>query len=140
MLPQPIDVRIVTVWDSDEILALYQAAGWWKEWYDPAGLPVLLASSFAFAVAVDTATGRAVGMGRVLSDGVSDGYIQDVVVLPAYRKQEVGKHLITALVNACLAKGVTWIGLVATPGSVPFYEGCGFHLMPGHTPMLYGSG
>ncbi len=140
MLPQPIDVRIVTAWESDEIVALYKAAGWWKEWYDPAGIPVLLARSFAFAVAIDTSTGRAIGMGRVLSDGVSDGYIQDVVVLPSYRKQEVGKHLIAALVEACLSKGVTWIGLIATPGSVPFYEGCGFHPMPGHTPMLYGSG
>jgi len=140
MVSHPVDVRLVTAWESAEIVALYKSAGWWKEWYDPAGVPLLLQRSFAFAVAVDTSTGRAVGMGRVLSDGVSDGYIQDVVVLPEYRHHEVGKQLIDALVKACLSQGVTWVGLVAVPGSVSFYEECGFHPMPGHTPMLYGSG
>jgi len=35
--------------------------------------------SFLFALAIDISTGRAVGMGRVISDGVSDAYIQDLV-------------------------------------------------------------
>ena len=140
MVSHLVDVRVVTQWAVEDIVGLYQAAGWWKEWYDPGGVPVLIRESFAFAVAVDTVTGRAVGMGRVLSDGVSDGYIQDVVVLPEYRKHDVGKRVIAALVKACVSKGVTWVGLIAVPGSVPFYEECGFHPMPGHTPMLYGSG
>jgi aralkylamine N-acetyltransferase len=140
MVSRAVDVRIVTSWKSDDIVSLYKAAGWWKEWYDPAGVPSLIAHSFAFAVAVDTATGQGIGMGRVLSDGVSDGYIQDVVVLPEYRRHDVGKHLIDLLVKTCLERGVTWVGLIAVPGSVSFYEGCGFHPMPGHTPMLYGEG
>jgi aralkylamine N-acetyltransferase len=140
MLSHPVDVRIVTAWKTEEIVGLYKAVGWWKDWYDPAGVPALIQSSFAFAVAVDTVTGRGVGMGRILSDGVSDGYIQDVVVLPEYRRHDVGKQVINALVKTCLSRGVTWIGLVAVPGSVPFYEECGFHPMPGHTPMLYGEG
>lgn len=140
MVSNPVDVRVVTSWKPEEIVALYKAAGWWKEWYDPAGVPMLILKSFAFAVAVDTVSGKAVGMGRVLSDGVSDGYIQDVVVLPEYRHREVGKQVIEVLVQACLERGVTWIGLVATPGSVPFYEDCGFHPMLGHTPMLYRTG
>lgn len=140
MLSNPVEIRIVTSWKQEEIVRLYRAAGWWKEWYDPDGVPVLIEKSFAFAVAVDTRTGVGVGMGRVLSDGVSDGYIQDVVVLPEYRCHDVGKHLIDALVKACLSRGVTWVGLVAVPGSVSFYEECGFRPMVGHTPMLYGEG
>ncbi len=53
-------------------------------------LPRLIRGSFLFAVAVDRKTGHAVGMGRVISDGVSDGYIQDLVVLPEYRKTGIG--------------------------------------------------
>lgn len=138
MNPLSVEVRIVTSWPIDQIVALYKAAGWWKDDYDPAGVPLLMHGSFAFAVAVDTQTKTAVGMGRVISDSASDGYIQDVVVLPAYRKHDVGKHIIDALVRTCLSRGVNWIGLVAVPGSVPFYEECGFTPMPGHTPMLYG--
>jgi GNAT superfamily N-acetyltransferase len=141
MLSHPVDVRIVTAWKTEEIVGLYKAVGWWKDWYDPAGVPLLVEKSFAFAVAVERVSGRAVGMGRVLSDGVSDGYIQDVVVLPEFRKHAVGGEIIRVLVEACVSRGVTWVGLIAVPGSVPFYEACGFRSMLGHTPMLYqGSG
>ena len=141
MVSDEVEVRLVTSWDALEIVALYKAAGWWKDWYDPAGVPSLVEKSFAFAVAVERVSGRAVGMGRVLSDGVSDGYIQDVVVLPEFRKHAVGGEIIRVLVEACVSRGVSWVGLIAVPGSVPFYEACGFRPMPGHTPMLYqGSG
>jgi len=69
---------------------LYRAGGWWKDEYDPAEIPGLIRGSFAFAVAVEEESGRAVGMGRVISDGVSDAYIQDLVVLPEYRSRNVG--------------------------------------------------
>jgi aralkylamine N-acetyltransferase len=77
-----ISVQLVHSWDKIEIANLYRAGGWWKEEYDPDELPRLIQGSFLFAVAVDKKTGRAIGMGRVISDGVSDGYIQDLVVLP----------------------------------------------------------
>ena len=78
--------RLVQAWDGNEIANLYRAGGWWKEEYDPKELSRLILGSFLFVVAADLKTGRAVGMGRVIADGVSDGYIQDLVVLPEYRK------------------------------------------------------
>ncbi len=77
-----IHIAIVSSWDEEEIVALYRAGGWWEDSFDPAGIPALIRGSFAFVVAADTKTGQAVGMGRALSDGVSDAYIQDLVVLP----------------------------------------------------------
>ncbi|MDD1656023.1 MAG: GNAT family N-acetyltransferase, partial [Methanomicrobiales archaeon] len=91
MAGRGIQVREVGAWDTGEIIALYRAGGWWDEkWDSPKEVPALILGSLAFVVATDTSTGKAVGMGRVISDAVSDGYIQDLVVLPEYRGRGVG--------------------------------------------------
>jgi aralkylamine N-acetyltransferase len=135
-----IEIRLVDAWNVEEIAGLYRAGGWWKETYEASGLVPLINGSFAFAVAVDRKTSRLAGMGRVLSDGVSDGYIQDLVVLPVYRKAGIGSKIVVTLVEACKARGVGWIGLIAEPGSESFYESLGFRVMPGHIPMLFSGG
>jgi len=132
-----IEVRLVDVWDVEVIADLYRAGGWWNEEWDPAGLRALIAGSFAFAVAVDPATGRAVGMGRVISDGVSDAYIQDLVVLPGYRSRGVGTMVLSTLLDYCSSAGVTWVALVAEPGTETFYTALGFRRMEGHIPMRW---
>jgi aralkylamine N-acetyltransferase len=132
-----IEVRIVRSWDEEEIAALYKAGGWWKEEYKTEDLPHLIHGSFVFAVATDGKTGRAVGMGRVISDGVSDGYIQDLVVLPKYRRGGVGTQIVAALVTRCLQSGITWIGLIAEPETEKFYRPLGFHPMERHIPLLF---
>ena len=71
-----IEVRLVDVWDVETIADLYRAGGWWNERWDPADLTALIEGSFAFVVAVDRTTGKAVGMGRVISDRCSDGYVR----------------------------------------------------------------
>jgi len=133
------DIRITCVrsWDAGEIVALYRAGGWWKDEYDPAEIPWLIRGSFAFAVAVEEKSGRAVGMGRAISDGVSDAYIQDLVMLPAYQKRGLGKALLSLLLRQCRDTGITWIALVAEPGSEPFYQSLGFTRMEGHVPLIY---
>lgn len=120
-------------------MSLYTAGGWWKEEYKTEDLRHLVRGSFAFAVATDTKTGRAVGMGRVIADGVSDGYIQDLVVLPEYRKAGVGKQIVAVLLSRCLAAGITWIALIAEPDTEKFYLPLGFHPMKKHVPLIYGS-
>jgi GNAT superfamily N-acetyltransferase len=132
-----IEIRLVTSWPEDEIVLLYKAGGWWKDTYDKAGIHPLISGSFAFAVAVDQKTGKSIGMGRVLSDNVSDAYIQDVVVLAPYRGQNLGKKIVQTLIDVCLAKGIQWIGLIAEPGSSQFYTDLGFKLMEHYVPMLY---
>ncbi|MFZ2455059.1 MAG: GNAT family N-acetyltransferase [Candidatus Altiarchaeia archaeon] len=134
-----IDIRLVRKWPSREIIALYDAGCWWDD-ADSGSIQKIISGSFAFAVAVDEKTGKAIGMGRALSDGASDAYLQDVIVLPAYRKQDIGKKIVAALVEYCLAKKVTWISLIAEPGSEKFYSGLGFKDMEGHTPMKYKGG
>jgi len=129
-------IQLVTSWPIEEIVALYKAGHWWREWYHTSQISSLIAQSFAFAVAVDTTTGKAVGMGRVLSDGISDAYIQDVVLLPKYRKYGLGTKLVQMLISQCKKCGIHWIGCIAEPGIEQFYKELGFRPMKGHTAML----
>lgn len=136
-MAEDIAVKIVTSWDSGEISALYRAGGWWKEEHRVEELPHLIRGSFAFAVATDTETGHAVGMGRVIADGVSDAYIQDLVVLPEYRKSGIGREIVSVLITRCLQAGISWISLIAEPGTEKFYLPLGFRLMERHVPLIY---
>lgn len=136
MAQHKIEIMIVDSWPVDELVLLYKAAGWWKEHYKPGGITHLIEGSFAFAVAIDEKTGKAVGMGRAISDGVSDAYIQDVVVLEEIRGQGIGGRIIKVLVDHCLKNKLAWIGLIAEQGSSPFYKNIGFEVFPGE-PMIY---
>lgn len=133
------EIKLVDAWPDDQIVGLYKAAGWWLDHYTTEGLGDLLKGSFAFAVAIDNSTGRAVGMGRAISDGVSDAWLQDIVVLEEFRGRGLGKAITESLLEHCLSSGLVWVGLVAEPGSRKFYEPLGFKTLPGE-PMVYRSG
>lgn len=132
-----ISVHIVREWDIPALVDLYRAGGWGLDEHDPSRLPELVRSSFAFAVAVDEATGRSIGMGRVISDGVADAYIQDMVVIQEFRGRGAGRKIIRALLVYCYERGITWIALIAEPGTEEFYTGVGFSRMKDHIPMRY---
>ena len=134
MLPDDFEIRLVDGWPEDQIVELYKAGGWWQDSYSPEGIGDLIKGSFAFAVAVD-AKGRAVGMGRAISDGVSDAWLQDIVVLEKSRGRGMGRAIIKKLLAHCKSHGLVWIGLVAEPGTRKFYEPLGFEPLPGE-PMV----
>ena len=132
-----ITVKLVGSWDENEIVDLYRAGGWWKEEYSASEIPALISGSYLFAVAVHEKSGRAVGMGRVISDGISDAYIQDLVVLPLCRGAGVGRQIVKKLLVECKKNGIGWIGLIAEPETEEFYTPMGFHRMTDHVPLLY---
>lgn len=139
MPPEIITFEFVTSAPVDEIVELYRAGGWWRE--DDtcrALIPRLMLGSFCFLVARDGG-GQIVGMGRVLSDGVCDAYIQDVVVLAAHRSRGIGREIVRRLTERCVAAGIGWIGLVAEPGTEFFYEPLGFRALAGYRLMLHRS-
>lgn len=115
------------------VLDLYRNAGWWEDGDDESAIPDILAG--AWAVGSAWCAGRLIGMGRVLSDGRSDAYIQDVVVFSVYRGRGIGSGLVACLRDHCLAAGLRWIGLVAQPGTEGFYRRLGFAPLAGHVAM-----
>jgi aralkylamine N-acetyltransferase len=133
-----VDYEAVTSAPLEEIVDLYKAAGWWQESPEArAVIPSMIRGSLCFMVA-RSINGKVVGMARVISDGYSDAYIQDVVVLEPYRGQGVGRELIRRLVQFCVTRKIGWIGLVAEPGTQGLYEDLGFGPLVGYQPMLYG--
>ncbi len=129
-------VEIVKSWQEDPIEELYRAGGWWKESMDKRRVNELIQGSFLFAVAIHISTRKTVGMGRVISDGISDAYFQDIVVLPEFRGKGVGRMILNALLDECLAREISWMALIAEPGTGDFYTPLGFRTMIGYVPML----
>ena len=133
-----VEVRVVTGWDPGDIVALYRSAGWWDEDRDdPGEIGALIRGSYVFVVAVDPATGRAVGMGRAISDGVSDAYIQDLAVLPEYRGRGIARAILSRILAALEEGGIGWVALIAEGGTGDFYRRHGFSVEEGDLPMMY---
>ncbi|RLF55696.1 MAG: N-acetyltransferase [Thermoplasmata archaeon] len=131
-------ISVVRSWRREDIIELYKSGGWWEEGTPAELVDRIIKGSFLFVVAEEN--GRAVGMARVLSDGVSDAYIQDFVVHPSYRGKGIGREILRYILGELKKRGITWIGLIAQPGTMDFYRKEGFAIMEGHTPMRYRGG
>ncbi|MEW6673041.1 MAG: GNAT family N-acetyltransferase [Thermodesulfobacteriota bacterium] len=118
-----------------QIIALYRTEGWWSEGPDDPDLVArIVAGSHCFMIVT---RGRdIIGMGRAISDGASDAYIQDVTVQQTYRSRGIGTRIIEELVARLHRDGLEWIGLIAEKNSYQFYERLGFKKMPNSVPML----
>ncbi|GAB6906726.1 GCN5-related N-acetyltransferase [Desulfosarcina cetonica] len=114
---------------------LYRLAGWWKDAADhPSTVAGIVRGSHCFLAARQG--GTIVGMGRAISDRISDAYIQDVTVDPAFRHQGIGSRMVAQLVARLEADGIGWIGLIAERKTHPFYRPLGFAPMADSVPML----
>jgi ribosomal protein S18 acetylase RimI-like enzyme len=124
-----------TVEQLQQIIALYRMEGWWTEAPDDPDLVArIIAGSHCFMIV--TSGSEIIGMGRAMSDGASDAYIQDVTVKKTYRSQGTGTRIIEKLVERLHQDGLDWIGLIAEKNSYQFYERLGFKKMPNSVPML----
>ncbi len=78
--------------------------------------------------------GRAVGMGRLVGDGALIWYIQDVIVLPEYQGQGIGRRIVERLIEHVRATRLpgtqVTVGLMAAFGKEGFYEKLGFRVRP----------
>lgn len=118
--------QVVRAWKEDEIISLYQSAGWWRDYYDPSGIAPLINGSFLFAVGIDSKTGKAVAMGRVLSDQTIVGYIHDLCVLTEKRGFGIGMGILEFIIKEARSAGLSSLFLVAEPDTSAFYEKSGF--------------
>jgi len=127
---QPADSQI------DKIICLYQTAGWWtgQAHENTELIRRIVTGSHCFVLACEG--NEIIGMGRAISDGISDAYIQDVTVLPEFRGQGVGTGIVQEILKQLRADGLQWIGLIAGRHSHPFYRKMGFEEMPAATAML----
>ena len=75
----------------DDVLPLYQAVGWTNYTNQPQMLAQALTYSLASYLAHDGE--KIVGLVRLVGDGFSSVFVQDLLVLPSYQRQGIGSSL-----------------------------------------------
>ena len=86
-----ITVRKQELVNINDVLHLYQAVGWTNYTHQPQMLEKALSHSLAIYLALD---GNAVvGLVRLVGDGFSSIFVQDLIVLPTYQHQGIGSAL-----------------------------------------------
>jgi ribosomal protein S18 acetylase RimI-like enzyme len=106
--------------DWDQLSALYKIAPLGDK--PAANLKIVFTNSRYRCFVSDS--GRMVGVGRALADGIDTSYICDVAVHPDFQGTGLGKQIVGKLVE--LSRGHKKILLYAVPGKEPFYRKFGF--------------
>lgn len=119
-----MEIREYTQYDEADVLRLYAAVGWTAYTDNPEALRKGFANSLLTLAAYQD--GELIGICRAVGDGETIVFVQDLLVLPAYRRQGVG----SALLRAVLARyaHVRQIELAAddTAQTAAFYRSAGF--------------
>ncbi|MCX8059181.1 MAG: GNAT family N-acetyltransferase [Spirochaetes bacterium] len=134
---EDLKIKIIRKIEKEKIIELYKDAGWWdkNDEKDSSLIKKIIKGSYIFVGAF--LNNRLVGIGRVLSDGVSDAYIQDVVVSKDYRKQGIGSKIVEFILIYLKSKKINWIALIGEPGTENFYKKLGFEKMEKYVPYKY---
>jgi len=70
-----------------------------------------------------------VGYLDVVSNGITDSYIQDVIVNPAYQGKGIGTEMMNMAINKLKQDGVYAISVLFDKDLLSFYQKFGFHIM-----------
>jgi len=107
-----------------EVLALYRSVGWSAYYREPDTLRRAFENSLLTLAAFDGE--KLVGMLRVVGDGETIIFLQDILVHPDYRRRGIGRALITELLLRY--QHVRQLHLLTddTPDTVGFYKAVGF--------------
>lgn len=72
-----------------------------------------------------------VGYVDVVSDGVDDAYVRDLMVHPEHQRQGIGSKLIRMVIEAVRPSGIKMLSVILEPDEADFYRQAGFHIMTG---------
>lgn len=111
----------------DQLLALYQSVGWTNYTKQPDMLDQAYKHSLLSLAAYDE--GDLVGLIRVVGDGYSIIFVQDILVNPDYQRRGIGRLLLETVLEEF--KHVYQIHLATdqTAKTMAFYESLGFKSM-----------
>ncbi len=110
---------------KNDFFSLFESTGWNDE-YGLSGEELLecLSKSWYMVSAFDE--NKLVGFGRVISDGKLHALITEMIVLPVYQGQGIGKKILEMLTRQCQKLGIRDIQLFSAKGKAGFYEKYGF--------------
>ena len=119
-----MEIRAYTEYNEAEILGLYASVGWTAYTDDPAALRNGFANSLLTLAAYEEAA--LAGLIRVVGDGHTIVFVQDILVCPQFQRRGIGSVLLQAVLNRYA--GVRQIELLTddTPETAAFYRSMGF--------------
>ncbi len=122
-----ISVRKQDVVKLEDVLHLYQAVGWTNYTNQPQMLEQALSHSLVIYLALDG--DAVVGLIRLVGDGFSSVLVQDLIVLPSYQRQGIGRSLMKEALEDY--KDAYQVQLVTeqTEKNVGFYRSIGFETL-----------
>ena len=111
----------------EDVLHLYQAVGWTNYTNQPQMLEQALSHSLVIYLALD---GEAVvGLIRLVGDGFSSVFVQDLIVLPSYQRQGIGSSLMKEALEDFKEAYQVQLATEQTEKNVGFYRSMGFETL-----------
>ena len=110
--------------DQQEILDLYENAGWKAYTRNPAKLIQALQNSEYVLLALDR--GKLVGLIRTVGDGTTITYIQDILVHSDYKRRGIGRQLMRMTLDKFANVRQKVLLTDDNPETRGFYESMGF--------------
>ena len=119
-----MEIRAYTEYNEAEILDLYASVGWTAYTDDPMALRSGFANSLLTLAAYEEAA--LAGLIRVVGDGHTVIFVQDILVRPQFQRRGIGSALLQAVLNQYA--NVRQIELLTddTPKTTTFYRSMGF--------------
>ena len=111
----------------DDVLPLYQAVGWTNYTNQPQMLAQALSHSLATYLARDGE--KIVGLVRLIGDGFSSVFVQDLIVLPSYQRQGIGSNLMKEALADYKDAYQIQLATEQTEKNLGFYRSLGFETL-----------
>lgn len=114
-------------YSRDEIYPLYERAGWTNYTSNEKMLEAAYLNSALILAAYDG--DKLVGIIRVVGDGHSIIFIQDIIVLPEYQRRGIGTMLMRTILERYAEVYQIELATDNTEKTIAFYKSLGFHEM-----------
>ena len=122
-----ITIRKQEIVNLEDVLHLYQAVGWTNYTNQPQMLEQALSHSLAIYLALDGDV--VVGLIRLVGDGFSSVFVQDLIVLPSYQRQGIGRALVKEALGDYKDAYQVQLATEQTEKNVGFYRSMGFETL-----------
>lgn len=121
---------------SNAFYNLYQTTGWNDEGtYSEEQLFRAIRNSWHI-LCVYNDNQQLIGFARLLSDGVYQTFLCDLIIHPSCQHMGIGSEIVRRLIDHCRSQGMHWIQLSSTIGKQSFYERFGFKRRPDEGPGM----